>query len=254
MAFAAEEKVYRRNGDGVAALVAALTVRILRGELPPGHKISEPELARELATSRGLIREAIRWLEARELVQRIPNFGPRVAVFSPRDIIEFYEVREGFEPFAARLAAQNMTDEELVFLRRHLETAARTGKGKLFEVQDDGSETPDFHSLILRGSKNERLCRMFNEHAYLLMHLWQQQYGWIARANPASESEHFRILDALENRDAECAEILMRRHLSRLRQEYAERLADVSIENQAVRGRASNVLSIATRAGDDDQS
>lgn len=224
----------RRGGDGVKLLIAKLFARIARGQLGPGRKISEPELAQELNTSRGLLREAIRWLEAIELVQRIPNVGPRVAVFEPRDIIEFYEAREAIEGMAARLAATNMTDEELAMLRAHLEGAREAGVASLVEMSEDGEIEPDFHALILRGSKNRRLAQMFQTQAYLQMNLWRQQHGWIARGNPNSRRDHFRILEALESRDPECAELLVRRHIRRLREECIERLAAESPGDKAV--------------------
>jgi DNA-binding GntR family transcriptional regulator len=207
----------------VQRLITVLTARIVSGELPSGQKISEPELARELDASRGLVREAIRWLEAMEMVERVPNVGPRVTVFTPRDIIEFFEVREAVEGYAARLAATNMPDEELAALRAHLERVRETGKGHLVQLRDDGGVAPDFHTLILRGSRNRRLCRLLNENTFLLMQLWQRQHGWFGRGNPVSQRDHLRILEALENRDGECAEILMRRHIARLRQQCIER-------------------------------
>jgi DNA-binding GntR family transcriptional regulator len=209
----------------VQRLIAILTARIVSGELPAGRKISEPELARELNASRGLVREAIRWLEAIEMVERVPNVGPRIAVFTPADIIEFFEAREAIEGCAARLAATNMSDEDLAALRAHLERVRETGIGQLVELRPDEGIVPDFHTLILRGSRNKRLRRMLNENTFLLMQLWQRQHGWFARGNPASQRDHFRILEALENRDGECAEILMRRHIARLRQNCIKHFA-----------------------------
>ncbi|HCE39516.1 MAG TPA: GntR family transcriptional regulator, partial [Alcanivorax sp.] len=91
---------------------------IVRGEIPPGSKVSETELAGRYGVSRGPLREAIRRLESRKLLEREVHVGTRVASLSFEDLIEIYYVREALEGQAARLAAERMTDQEVAGLHQ----------------------------------------------------------------------------------------------------------------------------------------
>ena len=82
-------------------------------ELAPGALISEPELQERLGLGRTPIREALRTLAHERLVEVYPRRGMFVAALDPRDLSALSEVREQLEPFAARLAAQRRTDEDL---------------------------------------------------------------------------------------------------------------------------------------------
>ena len=92
---------------------ARLQDDIVRGEIPPGSKVSETELAGRYGVSRGPLREAIRRLESRKLLERVVHVGTRVASLSFDDLIEIYHVREALEGMAARLAAEHMSVEEV---------------------------------------------------------------------------------------------------------------------------------------------
>lgn len=83
---------------------------IVKGEIAPGSKISEPELARTYGISRGPLREAIHRLEGQRLLVRVPHVGARVVSLSHAELIELYEIRESLEGMACRLAAERMTD------------------------------------------------------------------------------------------------------------------------------------------------
>ena len=94
----------------VDTLVERIEAAIMNGDLQPGSKISEQALATSLGVSRGPLREAIRRLEGRKLLERTPNIGARVASLSPGDLYEILQVREALEGMACGLAATNMTD------------------------------------------------------------------------------------------------------------------------------------------------
>jgi DNA-binding GntR family transcriptional regulator len=98
---------------------------IVKGEIAPGSKISEPELARTYGISRGPLREAIHRLEGQRLLVRVPHVGARVVSLNHAELLELYEIRESLEGMACRLAAERMTLEEIDELRRVLETHER---------------------------------------------------------------------------------------------------------------------------------
>ncbi|WP_320781998.1 GntR family transcriptional regulator, partial [Streptomyces sp. CRN 30] len=79
--------------------------RIVEGELQPGQRLVERDLAAELEVSRIPLREALRLLEADGLVVLVPRRGALVAPFAPADVRHLFDVRESLEALAARLAA-----------------------------------------------------------------------------------------------------------------------------------------------------
>ncbi len=100
-------------------LTEYLIEAIVEGELAPGSKISEPELAKQFQVSRGPLREALMRVEGLGLIERIPHIGARVIQLSPTKLVELYAVREALEGMAARLAARNITEIELAGLESY---------------------------------------------------------------------------------------------------------------------------------------
>ncbi|HSO79811.1 MAG TPA: GntR family transcriptional regulator, partial [Chromatiaceae bacterium] len=90
---------------------------IVEGQIPPGSKMSEPELARRYGISRGPLREALRRLESSSLVVRRANVGARVIDLSSAQLLDLYYLREALEGMAARLAAERMSAAEIEELR-----------------------------------------------------------------------------------------------------------------------------------------
>lgn len=114
-----DDKSLRTSADRV---FEALQDAIVRGDIPPGARVGETELAERFGTSRGPLREALRRLEARRLVERTPHVGIRIASLGHAALMEIYYVREALEGMAARLAAMHMTSEEVAGLKVLLAT------------------------------------------------------------------------------------------------------------------------------------
>lgn len=198
---------------------------IVIGEIPAGSKISEPELARRFDVSRASLREAIGRLEAASLVTRRPNVGARVVSLSLEELHEIYFVREALEGMAARLAAERMSERQLEALQALLD--------------EDPEFNPlnavrDFHYAIVHASANPRLIHLLCEDLFHLMRMYRHKYGRdTARAAVASK-EHQQILDALRDRDGEMAELLMRRHIRKSRQNVESLVSNPPKEGQHV--------------------
>ncbi len=111
------------NGTLAEQVFHRLSAAILSGELAPGTKISEPALARQYGVSRGPLREALHRLQERKLITRSANQGPRVVKPSAEALAELFVVREALEGMAARLAAENAGQLDLVQLRAVLHDA-----------------------------------------------------------------------------------------------------------------------------------
>jgi len=202
---------------------------IVLGVLPPGSKLGETELATRYGVSRGPLREAIRRLEARKLVERAPHVGARVAQLSLQDLIEIYHVREALEGMAAKLAAQNMTDEAVKALYEVLAQHEQQQdiKEDVAYFQREGDL--DFHYQVIHGSHNKSLIQMLIGDIYHMVRMYRYQFSTVTNRPQLALREHRQIVEAIEARDGEMAEWLMRRHIRRAR-ENIERQHKAGIE------------------------
>ncbi len=200
-----------------------LQTAIVKGEIPPGSKISEPELAKTYGVSRATVREAIGRLEARHLLVRSPNLGARVTSLSFEELLDIQVVRESLEGTACRLAAQNMTGEEIAELRELLALHERNiemDRG-LSYFQQEGEF--DIHFRIMQGSRNRKLMGILGGELYHLIRMYRYQFSALSARPRQALKEHHRIVDAIEERDGELAELLMRRHIVAARKRIEER-------------------------------
>src|SRR5690606_29872019 len=197
---------------------ARLQDDIVRGVLPPGTKLGETELAARYGVSRGPLREAIRRLESRRLLELVPHVGTRVAMLSIPELVEIYRVREALEGMAARLAAENMTAAEIAGLGELLAQHERQPgvQADTAYIQSEGDL--DFHYRIIHGRHNATLIDLLIGEMYHRVRMYRLQLATLANRPQKALSEHRRILEAIEARDGEMAELLMRRHISRARE------------------------------------
>jgi len=199
--------------------VARLEQAILTGELAQGQKLSEQALSDRYGVSRGPLREAIRTLEGRHLVERTPFSGVRVVQLSLDDTEQLLSTREALEGMASRQAAENMTLHETRKLRACLtafeDSFRREGLGGVFRA---GSVDNDLHMLIVRGSRNRWLIDIICNELYPLLQICRFHSTVVtARTQQRVEAvhrEHESIIVAIERREPEAAERAMRAHLT----------------------------------------
>ncbi len=187
---------------------------IINGNLPQGTKIVESDLALKYGISRGPLREAIHRLERNRLIVRVPHAGSRVVTLNIKIMEDIYNARECLEGMAARLAARNMSDEEIdslhLLLEQHAESIRQTDGKAYFQSEGD----IDFHYRIAAASQNQWILENLNSELYQLLRMCRHQTGQMpARPNYALD-QHRHIAAAIAKRDEELAEILMRRHIS----------------------------------------
>lgn len=193
---------------------------IVSGELPQGGKISEAVLARRYGISRGPLREAIRRLEGLGLVQRQAHVGARVVTLSKQELVDIYAVREALEGIACRLAAHAMDDNELLELEKLLQEHEQQVSQNKAYYQAAGDF--DFHYRIINGSRNRRLIELLTGELYHLIRMYRYQSAQISSRPQQALADHRHIVEALKQRDADLAEILMRRHISAARRSIEE--------------------------------
>ena len=186
---------------------------ILSGELPPGSRIRQSELARRFDTSRIPVREALRRLEAEGLVEVIPNSGAWVAQLNVADAVEVYKIREAIEPLALGESMPRLTSEQ-VSLVRELETAVEG----VTDVEEFLERDRAFHMATYAGAELPRLHSMIE-------HYWNaaQHYRrvFVRDAGPEEmalvEADHRLIVDAIVRVDPVAGESALRGHIRRTR-------------------------------------
>lgn len=207
-----------------ASLTEYLIEAIVSGELEPGVKISEPELAKRFEVSRGPLREAMMRVEGLGLIERIPHVGARVITLCEEKLIELYSVREALEGMAARLAARYITTEELMglegLLLTHSKHIDQVDGASYFHQHGDF----DFHYRIIKASRNSKLEALLCDELYHLLRMYRYQSPRAQSRPIEALNEHKFILQAISQRDEELAEMLMRRHISGSRRLIEQRL------------------------------
>lgn len=184
---------------------------IYSGDNPP--KLDERKLAEELNVSRTPIREAITKLEQEGLVEIIPRRGAFVVRKMKKEIIEIIYIWAALESMAARLATEVASDKELASLRKLLtEHDDNTVQSHI----DEYSETNlAFHQKIINLSK----CQLLSDMSEILfIHVKAIRRRTIGERDRAVKSivDHMKIIEAIESRDANNSEKLVKEHALKL--------------------------------------
>lgn len=200
--------------SGHAGVLGRLRHLILIGEYGPDERLVEEQLARRLGVSRTPVRQALAMLEAEGLVGISPNRGATVCSFGLEDVWDVYDLRAVLEGHAARRAATRIEGPELDRLR---EVAAEMEGDRAFadheeEVRWLVAANQEFHGTVVAASRNKRLWRLIER--TVQVPLVFKAFFWYGPGERAiSNHYHRQIVRALEQRDAERAEILMREHV-----------------------------------------
>ncbi|MBB5216036.1 GntR family transcriptional regulator [Parapusillimonas granuli] len=206
-----------RQRLSVDEIMRRLEDLILKGDYGPGARLPEQALADALGIGRGPLREAIRTLEGRRLLERVPHAGVRVVDLSVEDMDQILTVRESLEGMASRLAAEYMTLPEVRRLRAitaGLEHLGSRDMEAVFKVDSD----QDFHRTIVLGSRNKWITNLLCRDLYTLLRLCRMRSGQLRRDMGRIHQEHHAIVDCIERRDPDGAERLMRAHVRESRE------------------------------------
>ena len=183
---------------------------ILRGELKPGERLMEIQLANKLGVSRTPIREAIRKLELEGLVLMIPRKGAEVAEITEKSLRDVLEVRRALVELAVQLACEKITKEEI----RELERVA-----KEFQQVVNSSDITEiaevdvcFHDIIYTATDNQKLIQLLNN---LREQMYRYRVEYLKRDGvfPQLIAEHEAIIRHIENNEKEKATEVMCRHI-----------------------------------------
>lgn len=183
---------------------------ILKGELEPGERLMEIQLAERLGVSRTPIREAIRKLELEGLVLMIPRKGAEVARISESNLRDVLEVRRTLEELAVDLACQRMTPEEMEELKQtETQFAQAVREGDAMQIAQTDER---YHEIIYNSTKNEKLVQILNN---LREQMYRYRLEYIKDEDKRNilMVEHDQILKALTLRHVQEAKIAIREHI-----------------------------------------
>ena len=198
---------------------------IIEGRLESGRWLRQETLAQELGVSEMPVREALKRLEAEGLAKRIPYKGVKVVEFSAEDIVDISTNRFVLESLAVGLAAPLITDKELERLENILnESDQCTDPERIARRRELNME---FHITICQASRRDYLVRLV-ELAWkwfpsvMLYEGMLRQRELLPKRLEKERQEHWAILDALKQRDAQLAKDMVRRHVQNLSHELTE--------------------------------
>ena len=183
---------------------------ILRGELKPGERLMEIQLANKLGVSRTPIREAIRKLELEGLVLMIPRKGAEVAEITEKSLRDVLEVRRAWEELSVQLACEKITKEEI----RELERVAKEFQQvvKSSDITEIAEVDVRFHDIIYTATDNQKLIQLLNN---LREQMYRYRVEYLKRDGvfPQLIAEHEAIIRHIENNEKEKATEVMCRHI-----------------------------------------
>lgn len=183
---------------------------ILKGELKPGERLMEIQLAKKLGVSRTPVREAIRKLELEGLVLMIPRKGAEVARISKKMLTDVLEVRCALEKLATELACERIDEcefEKLEIAEKEFEKLIETGDDIEIAEADEA-----YHDIIYKASNNEKLITLINN---LREQMYRYRLEYIKDESHRSRLivEHKQILKAIRSGDGKTARELISEHI-----------------------------------------
>ena len=183
---------------------------ILRGDLQPGERLMELQLASKLGVSRTPIREAIRMLEQEGLAVTVPRKGAEVAKMTLKGMEDVLEIRGALDELAVQLACERITAEQLQQLKNRkqdFEISIKSG-----DVKQIAEADVHFHDVIYDATGNPKLVSLLNN---LREQIYRYRVEYIKKAenHPNLIKEHEAIYNALMKHNQEAAMLSIREHV-----------------------------------------
>jgi GntR family transcriptional repressor for pyruvate dehydrogenase complex len=220
-------------------IVQQIEESILSGELSEGSQLpAERDLAKQFGVSRTAVREAIKALQEKGLVDAFPGRGTFVTNGTPNSLRRsldqiiktsetdgwayLVEAREMLEPEIAALAAERATDQDMATMKDAVEVMDLAGHDSDAFIEAD----LDFHLALAEAAGNPIVLSLIDS----IVGLLREQRLRIFRIGGGSRGQdhHKRILDAIKRRDSQGARDAMQAHLSQVREDSRSTPGDQS--------------------------
>lgn len=197
---------------------------IIQGEFKGGERLNEAELARALGVSRGLVREVIRELETSGILVSIPYRGAFVKEWSPRSVRELYTLRSILEGYAAELAAECASEEDLEELGDLLEAMRRAARAD--DIATMVQLDLEFHQRLWEMCDHGLLAKVLSDlsgQAHMFIMATKAYHSPFSTLEEAVAS-HEPIMAALDAQDPSLARQAINDHISEVGRRYVEHL------------------------------
>lgn len=193
-----------------AAAGEVIREAIIDGRLPPGQRLKEEELARELGISRTPVREALLLLESEGLVESIPRRGATVRSYAVSDLDDVYQLRALLEGHAARLAAARISPDDVARLEKSCDRFDRLRAED--DLLDLVKENLLFHSVVHEAAASDRLAALIRKVIEIPL-VYKSFYWYSPEQKVISQHYHRQLTRALKLGDGERAELIMKEHV-----------------------------------------
>src|SRR5258708_3257512 len=172
-------------------------------------RLDERVLSESLGVSRTPVREAMTLLEQEGFLRMVPRRGIYIVRKSKREIVEMIQMWAALESMAARLATLHASDEEIAALRHMFDTFRDATPAEHIEEYSEANIA--LHQSIVQLSQSQMILDTIKN---IFVHVRAIRKMTIAQSDRASRSivDHMRIIEALEKRDTELVERLVRQH------------------------------------------
>ncbi|WP_309621196.1 GntR family transcriptional regulator [Salinibacterium sp.] len=194
-----------------------IKARIMSHVIKPGERINIEDLVRDLGVSQTPIREAMARLESDGLVAKEPLRGYRTtAPLNRKQVDELYQFRRLIEPWAARVAAERITETNTKAIMEELAACPEAPPEDSYSISKSFSDHDSrFHTLILSFCENRMIIDAF-ERSHIHLHLFRLHYS--SASGTHAIEEHNALARAIASGDADAAEAAMLRHLEASRE------------------------------------
>ena len=184
---------------------------ILKGELEPGERLMEIQLADRLGVSRTPIREAIRMLEQEGLAKTVPRKGAHVAKMTEKDMEDVLEIRLALEELAVSSACDKFTGEQLAELKTAMEDFEK--KTEFDDIKAIAEADVAFHDVIYKAADNPKLISLLNNLREQI-YRYRVEYLKDKSSFPQLIKEHHEMYEALVEKDKEAVIGYLIEHLT----------------------------------------
>ncbi len=184
---------------------------ILSGKYEEHEELKEVAIGEELGVSRTPVREAFRQLELEGLIQIVPNKGAYVTGITAKDVKDIYMIRSSLEGMCARLATENVTQEQLEELEENVYLASfHASKGHMEQMAELDNR---FHHILYEACDSKMLQKLLQDFHQYVMRVRRKTLSTKERGM-ASNEEHRLIMEAIKEKNATEAERLANQHMN----------------------------------------
>lgn len=197
------------NGSLSTKVFKILREDILNGKYKENEELKEVAIGNELGVSRTPVREAFRQLELEGLLTIIPNKGAYVTGISPKDVHDIYMIRSSLEGMCAKLATENITNEQLEELEENVYLATfHASKGHMDQMTELDNR---FHHILYEACGSKMLQNLLQDYHQYVIRIRKKTLT--TQRGVASNEEHRAIMEAIKAKDSLKAEELANRHI-----------------------------------------